>query len=258
MVYNNSCYLPINYLSDLLLTDIQFDSNTLSIYDNAKYKLAVNSLLNLINTSENSIERLEFSLDKKEAEFLMLYMTKYYRYNTHYNFRFMTISSGEKPACPSFSVDELKESMESEKKITEKTLEAIKSMKADFDDTDKELASKVNSYVKNKYSYDMEYYLNHGLEGYSTPVNVEEILNSEDDLIVCHGYATIFSYFCNYLGVRTEYIKGYINNGNDYHAWNRSLIGDEWLYTDVTWNSSGNTDKYLLLSESKMDYYHDV
>lgn len=260
IIYDNSCYFPIDYLEDLFIADMEYDENfnLLSISDNAKYKLAINSLINLINTSSNSIEKLDFAFNKKDSEFIMSYMTRYYRNNTHYNFRFLTISSGDKETYPTFFIDENRSLLDREKNITNKTLEAIKEIAPTLKDKDSDLVRKVNRHVRKTYKYDMDYYINHGLEGYSTPINVEQILNEENNMLVCHGYATIFSYYCNHLGVRTEYIKGYINGGDDYHAWNRSLVNGEWLYTDVTWNSSGNTDRYLMLTENKMDYYHDV
>lgn len=71
---------------------------------------------------------------------------------------------------------------------------------------------------------------------------------------ICQGYANAFWKIMNRLGIPTDYVSGYANNGR--HAWNRCNFGGVYLYTDVTWNDSLHTDKYLLITAEQMERDH--
>ncbi|MCQ2082341.1 MAG: hypothetical protein MJZ11_11850 [Lachnospiraceae bacterium] len=73
---------------------------------------------------------------------------------------------------------------------------------------------------------------------------------------ICQGYANAFWKIMNKLGVPTDYVSGYANGGR--HAWNRCNFGGVYLYTDVTWNDSLHTDKYLLITAEQMERDHQT
>lgn len=75
---------------------------------------------------------------------------------------------------------------------------------------------------------------------------------------VCQGYANAFWRLMNAAGVDTDYVRGYGWSGSDWgrHGWNRSLINGTYYYTDVTWNDSMGTNKYLLISFEEMEKDH--
>ncbi|MHB1684206.1 MAG: transglutaminase domain-containing protein [Bacilli bacterium] len=60
---------------------------------------------------------------------------------------------------------------------------------------------------------------------------------------ICVDYANVADALMRSLGIPTQMVVGYANNGapvqvdnpNDGHAWNRSWIGNEWIYWDPTW-----------------------
>lgn len=71
---------------------------------------------------------------------------------------------------------------------------------------------------------------------------------------ICQGYSNAFWKIMNKLGVPTDYVSGTANGGR--HAWNRCNFGGVYLYTDVTWNDSLGSKKYLLLTEEQMGKDH--
>ena len=75
---------------------------------------------------------------------------------------------------------------------------------------------------------------------------------------VCQGYANAFWRLMNAAGVETDYVRGYGWSGREWgrHGWNRSLINGTYYYTDVTWNDSMGTSKYLLISFEEMEKDH--
>lgn len=75
---------------------------------------------------------------------------------------------------------------------------------------------------------------------------------------VCQGYANAFCRLMNAAGVPTDYVRGYGWSGSEWgrHGWNRSLINGVYYYTDVTWNDSTGSNKYLLISFEEMEKNH--
>lgn len=55
----------------------------------------------------------------------------------------------------------------------------------------------------------------------------------------CEGYARVYSYYMNLVGVPCEYIEG--NTTEGYHAWNRIYIDGQWYLVDATWDDIGNS-----------------
>ena len=80
--------------------------------------------------------------------------------------------------------------------------------------------------------------LANGGYGWST---TQETLSS--GIGICVDYANVADALMRSLGIPTQMVVGYANNGapvqvdnpNDGHAWNRSWIGNEWIYWDPTW-----------------------
>ncbi|MHB1628296.1 MAG: transglutaminase domain-containing protein [Bacilli bacterium] len=81
--------------------------------------------------------------------------------------------------------------------------------------------------------------LANGGYGWST---TEETLAS--GVGICVDYANVADALMRSLGVPTQMVVGYANNGSpvqvdnpsDGHAWNRSWIGGQWIYWDPTWS----------------------
>lgn len=67
---------------------------------------------------------------------------------------------------------------------------------------------------------------------------------------VCEGYAMLFKRMCDYAGLQTDYVPGYIKKspreigrmGTLDHAWNGIILDGKYYYLDVTW-AAGYCDK---------------
>ncbi|WP_430866974.1 transglutaminase domain-containing protein [Demequina aurantiaca] len=68
---------------------------------------------------------------------------------------------------------------------------------------------------------------------------------------VCNGYAQSFNAMAQEVGLRSVEVTGSDSSGatGGSHAWNKVLIGGEWLLVDTTWDDSGDQlrSDYLLL-----------
>ncbi|MCR4721032.1 MAG: Ig-like domain-containing protein [Lachnospiraceae bacterium] len=83
----------------------------------------------------------------------------------------------------------------------------------------------------------------------------------DDGTGVCQAYATLFHVMMLKLGIKDETVVGESSStpwgaAREAHMWNRVMIGNEWLYVDVTWDDGGADDKYLLKTEK--DFYSDA
>lgn len=77
---------------------------------------------------------------------------------------------------------------------------------------------------------------------------------------VCSGYANLFNWFMNEIGIESKYVNGHIRDKRNHyvrvessdfrHAWNIIKIQDKWLIVDSTWGASGNT--------KVSDFYFDL
>ena len=59
----------------------------------------------------------------------------------------------------------------------------------------------------------------------------------------CNTYPILFKLMLCRLGIENDICIGYSYKGS-YHAWNRVLVGGEWLYYDLTFYISTNSKKY--------------
>lgn len=92
--------------------------------------------------------------------------------------------------------------------------------------------------------------------GWST---TEETLSSK--VGICVDYANVADALLRALGIPTQMIVGYANdssvqevdNGNNGHAWNRSWIGNSWIFFDPTWSRL-----YFLGSANALPGPHDL
>ncbi|MFP9113372.1 transglutaminase domain-containing protein [Flavobacterium sp. RHBU_3] len=66
---------------------------------------------------------------------------------------------------------------------------------------------------------------------------------------VCEGYAMLFKRMCDYAGLQTDYVPGYVKNqpnqigrmGTNDHAWNGIILDEKYYFLDVTWAAGGCT-----------------
>lgn len=58
-----------------------------------------------------------------------------------------------------------------------------------------------------------------------------------DGKAICAGYALILQESLKYIGIKSQYVIGYIP-GDDGHAWNQVQIDGKWYNVDATWDSS--------------------
>lgn len=65
--------------------------------------------------------------------------------------------------------------------------------------------------------------------------------------VVCEGYADMFSYLLNLLGIDNMIVTG--RGASESHAWNTIKLGDEYYLVDVTWDDAN--------PKSKSDYRGD-
>ena len=67
---------------------------------------------------------------------------------------------------------------------------------------------------------------------------------------VCQGYANAYKKLMDGAGIPTDYVSGVVWNGKEWvrHAWNRSLIGGYYFYTDVCWDDTMGGNYFLLIS----------
>lgn len=109
--------------------------------------------------------------------------------------------------------------------------------------TDFEKATAINNYLINLMSYDYSY----------------KHVSTFDALAygtgVCQGYANAYKKLMDAAGIPTDYVSGQANGGR--HAWNRSLIGGQYYYTDVCWNDSMGGNYYLLISYEEISVDHE-
>lgn len=89
-------------------------------------------------------------------------------------------------------------------------------------------------------------------DGYGNRVNQER---ANSTAFECDSYALAFKTLMNIAGIQTECVCGRSERGVG-HAWNRTMINGQWLYTDVTYDDSLNTTRYFMISESQMNQDH--
>lgn len=71
----------------------------------------------------------------------------------------------------------------------------------------------------------------------------------------CAGYASAFKEICNYVGMNVKYISG--TSDGELHAWNSVKIDGTTYYIDVTWDDSGSSYKYFLITKEELKKDHN-
>lgn len=87
---------------------------------------------------------------------------------------------------------------------------------------------------------------------------LKKVLNNKE--AVCDGYARLFKKMCDYAGLRTDVVSGYIKNDPSHigrmgildHAWNSIIINGKYYFLDVTWAAGGCSED----DEGKLDAFH--
>lgn len=77
---------------------------------------------------------------------------------------------------------------------------------------------------------------------------IEEVLNSGKG--VCQGYSNLFKRMCDYAGLQTDVISGYVKTsknmvgkmGTQNHAWIGIIIDGKYYYIDPTWAAGSCTE----------------
>lgn len=76
---------------------------------------------------------------------------------------------------------------------------------------------------------------------------------------ICAGYALILNEALKYIGIKCQYIRGYIFRGEG-HAWNQVQIDGKWYNVDPTWDSSRIQNygyyRYMLLNDHDFNLTH--
>lgn len=76
---------------------------------------------------------------------------------------------------------------------------------------------------------------------------------------ICAGYALILHEALKYVGLKSQYVIGFIP-GKDGHAWNQVQIDGKWYNTDSTWDSQkfqiSRRYEYMLLNDEDFNQTH--
>lgn len=112
--------------------------------------------------------------------------------------------------------------------------------------SDYEKAVTVAKYLQHLVSYDYT-----DQTGFAAHTTMGALQNR---LAVCQGYANAYSNMMRMCGIECNYVRGTANGGN--HGWNKLIIGGVEYYTDVTWNSCLNNQRYLMISFDQMSQDH--
>ncbi len=81
-----------------------------------------------------------------------------------------------------------------------------------------------------------------------------------NNLAVCEGYAELFQYLCNLVGVNCTQVVG--TGDGEPHMWNAVCLDSVWYHTDVTWDDpiggEGIYRDYYMISWEKMSADHAI
>lgn len=115
-------------------------------------------------------------------------------------------------------------------------------------DTDIEKIKKVHDWLISVVSYDD-----------TNEINKYNIYGAiHDKKAVCEGYARVFKYILEKLGVSCVLVAGSAQNstGNtEVHAWNYVNINEKWYAIDITWDDPIISENQELTDEQKYKYY---
>lgn len=148
---------------------------------------------------------------------------------------------GQKEVTVTFNMNKIRKMINSSKKTEKKINKIVKKLKLNKRTTQEDAAIRINNYVVNKIEYD-------------ETLKKHSITDALAGSSVCSGYAKLYKFLCNKVGLRCQIITGYGNNIS--HAWNRVKINGKWRYVDTTWNDTTETNDYLLITKEKMNEDH--
>lgn len=130
--------------------------------------------------------------------------------------------------------------------------------------TDRQLARFFYYWIGSNIKYDYEFLT----KAVSNRSSYGEYLDKQDAYRVfderkgvCAGYASLYNWFMEEVGIDVVYISGHIRNEQNWfemvspnqntgHAWNAVRLNDEWVLVDTTWGAS--------YSASETDLYFDM
>lgn len=113
--------------------------------------------------------------------------------------------------------------------------------------TDREKVRVLNRWIVDNYIYDER----------KAAYNFKDLVKT--NYAICGGYSCLFRELGEFFGLDTESVTGSFMDGNElvYHAWNKVLIDNEWLYLDTCWNDDNpNVEEYLFLTEEEINNCH--
>ena len=199
-------------------------------------ELAKQIYARIVNGTNNYIT-LSFTSKEEEEKILRAIYHVQGNYFYYEPFKFSSFSTAQGVGSISINTQKSKEVLEENKYIRKEVKKIIKKIKINKKMDEKKAITKINSYMKKTYNYDYTY----------TYRSAYELLKTKKG--VCSAYSDLFRYLCNYCGIQSSCVIG--NNGT--HEWNKVRCNNKWYYTDVTWNDTARTNKYLLMSKSKLN-----
>jgi hypothetical protein len=133
-------------------------------------------------------------------------------------------------------------------------------------DTDLEKARAIYVWLAENISYDAKS-INKNKYGDNTALGV-----LKSGKAVCQGYAKLFEFLGNKMGLNIQFVSGYSKNdvqeeswdfdGEECdHAWNMIKIGDEWRVFDATWGAGNGNDDVrgrLVFTKEYSDNWFDL
>jgi len=114
--------------------------------------------------------------------------------------------------------------------------------------------AKIYNWITSNISYDAKNYLED-----TVPQESFSLLGAwRAKKAVCQGYAELFRFMLDLVGVESELVSGTADNSKKYeaHAWNKVRIGDEDFYFDATWDSGYlNKEEKSFVRRAQTNYY---
>ena len=136
---------------------------------------------------------------------------------------------------------------------------------------DVEKVRAIYSWITSHIAYNMGVFSRgNGSVKFADVVDTSLVWKSADEMVadrvlsrrvaVCDGYSRLFKTLCEYSGIRSELVLGYVRSGagqnrfKTNHTWNAVMIDSAWHLVDVTWGSGFVTYANEFVQKSD-DYY---
>jgi len=129
--------------------------------------------------------------------------------------------------------------------------------------SDIEKVKVIHNWVTENIAYDTDAYYTGNIEMHTAI----DVMSSKKG--VCGDYSFIFAALARAAGVQTKVVYGDVWNSTlqnyEKHAWNESLIDDQWVSIDTTWDAGyiynnvfvgASTDKYLNMNPETFNQTH--